>query len=292
MLFIPALAPLRMSNSDDRDLSDHGLGDRGLGDRDVDWDGVVATIEEFLEEHREAAGADGYVLGVSGGLDSAVAAVLAAEAVGSENVTGMVLPGAPSGAENMDDARELIDDLGIGYREADIQPLVEECRRAIPEDLDKLAVGNVRARTRMVLLYEQANAANELVIGPDNRSEYLLGYFTKFGDGAADVCPLGDLYKTEVYDLAAQIDLDRKFIEKTPTAELWEGQTDEGEIDASYDTIDTVLHRVVDYGQSVDEVIDATEVDREIVEDLVGMHRRSEHKRMRPPAPGLRQRTD
>ncbi|MFB6097276.1 MAG: NAD+ synthase [Haloferacaceae archaeon] len=277
-----------MSERDEAGLEDRAVDAPGLDGRDVDWDAVADSIRAFLRERRADAGADGYVLGVSGGIDSALAAVLAAAAVGPENVTGMVLPGAPSNAAHMRDARELIDDLGIGYREADIQPLVEQYRRALPGDLDRLTVGNLRARTRMVLLYEQANAANELVIGPDNRSEYLLGYFTKYGDGAADVCPLGDLYKTEVYALAEHVGLDERFLEKTPTAELWEGQTDEGEIGASYAVVDAVLRRVIDRGQSVEEVAAETDVDREVVADLVEMHRASEHKRQRPPTPGLR----
>lgn len=259
-------------------------------DRSIDWDTVVNDIATFMQERLEAAGADGYVLGVSGGLDSALAAKLAVDAVGADAVTGLVLPGAPTSEQNTADARELIDELGIEYSETDIEPLVETTAAATPGELDRLTVGNIRARARMVLLYTRANADNRLVIGPDNRSEYLLGYFTKFGDGAADVCPLGDLYKTEAYDLAAHVGLDDRFIEKTPTAELWEGQTDEGEIGASYEVIDAVLRRVVEGTETITDVVadDAVDADEGTVRDLVAMHRQSEHKRTRPPTPGLR----
>jgi NAD+ synthase len=259
-------------------------------DTAVDWDTVVVEIVDFLQERIEAAGAEGYVLGVSGGLDSALAATLAVEAVGADDVTGLVLPGAPTHEQNTADARELVEQLGIAYSETDIEPLVDTTAAAMPDDLDKLTVGNVRARVRMLLLYTRANAENLLVIGPDNRSEYLLGYFTKYGDGAADVCPLGDLYKTEVYDLADHIGLDERFVEKTPTAELWEGQTDEEEIGAPYEVIDPVLRRVVEGPETVSDVVadDAVDVDQETAERLVAMHRESEHKRTRPPTPGLR----
>jgi NAD+ synthase len=264
--------------------------DMATVDRPIDWGAVVEEITAFLRERLDAAGADGYVLGVSGGVDSALAARLAVDAVGPDAVTGLVLPGAPTSDRNTADARDLIDRLGIACGEAGIEPLVEETVAATPGELDRLTVGNVRARARMILLYTRANAENLLVIGPDNRSEYLLGYFTKYGDGAADVRPLGDLYKTEVYDLAAHVDLDDRFLEKAPTAELWEGQTDEDEIGAPYEVVDAVLRRVVEGSETVTDVAadDALDVDEETARGLVEMHRRSEHKRSRPPTPGLR----
>jgi NAD+ synthase len=264
-----------------------GTADADLAER-VEPDTAAAHVRRFLRAKREETGADGYVLGVSGGLDSAVAAHLAVGAVGAERLTGMVLPGAPSSEANMADARGLCASLGIETIEASIEEAVAEFRGMLPSDLGKLAVGNVRARVRAVALYERANAATELVVGPDNRSEYLLGYFTKYGDGAADVRPLGDLYKTEVYDLAEHLGVDEQFIEKTPTAELWAGQTDEGEIGAGYGVIDTVLSRVVDGEESVEDVVTGSGVDRETAERLLAMYQESQHKRSRPPTPGLR----
>ncbi|MFB6072213.1 MAG: NAD+ synthase [Halobacterium sp.] len=255
---------------------------------DVDLADAESEIRSFLADYLADSGADGYVVGVSGGLDSAVAAHVLVDAVGTDRVTGLVLPGAPSDPENMADARDLCADLGIEYRETDIQPVVEAVTAAADRDLSKEAVGNVRARVRMVLLYQAANADDLLVVGPDNRSEVLLGYFTKYGDGAADVAPLADLYKTEVYEFARRVGVADAIVEKTPTAELWEGQTDPGELGASYEVIDDVLAAYVDEGRDVDGVVAATDVDRDLVERFVDMHESSAHKRERPPTPGLR----
>lgn len=173
----------------------------------VDAEEATERVRAFYREQLEATRAGGYVVGVSGGLDSAVAVTLAAQAVGSDAVTGMVMPGEPSDPEHMADARELVDELGIEGRDVDIAPLVDGFQAATPYEAGRVAMGNVRARVRMVLAYLETNVSGGLVVGPDNRSEYLLGYFTKYGDGAADVRPLADLYKTEVYDLARAIDL-------------------------------------------------------------------------------------
>ncbi|MFB6236550.1 MAG: NAD+ synthase [Halopenitus sp.] len=246
------------------------------------------AVVEFLRTYLSKSGADGYVLGISGGLDSAVAATLAVEAVGPSRVTGIVMPGEPSDPENMADARKLCAALDIDHYEIDIAPLVEDFSDAIPHDLDTVALGNVRARTRMVLWYADANAEDRLVLGADNRAEVLLGYFTKHGDNGVDVSALGDLYKTEVASLAQYIDLSSRFIEKTPTAGLWEGQTDEGEIGVRYAVVDDVLRHVVDRGHSIDETVTKTGYDREDVERVVELHRDSEHKRSPPESPGLR----
>ncbi|WP_430504268.1 NAD+ synthase [Haloparvum sp. PAK95] len=246
------------------------------------------AIVEFLRTYLSKSDADGYVLGISGGLDSAVAATLAVEAVGPSRVTGIVMPGEPSDPENMADARKLCAALDIDHYEVDIAPLVEGFSDAIPYDLEKVGLGNVRARTRMVLWYADANANDRLVLGADNRAEVLLGYFTKHGDNGVDVSALGDLYKTEVAALARYVDLSDRFIEKTPTAGLWEGQTDEGEIGVRYAVVDDVLRHVVDRGHSISETVAKTGYDREAVERVVELHRASEHKRSPPESPGLR----
>jgi len=254
----------------------------------MDYARVESRVHEFLRERLDAADADGYVLGVSGGLDSAVGVRVAADAIGAENVTGLVLPGDPSSPENMRDARERCDSLGVDYHEADISDLVARFRDGLPHDFSETTTGNVRARARMVFCYEEANATNSLVLGADNRSEYELGYFTKYGDGAVDVAPFADLYKTELYEFAEYLGLPEAFVEKTPTAELWEGQTDEGELGAPYEVIDAVLRRYLDRDRSVDEIAADVDADRDTVERLVGLHEATEHKRRRPPTPGLR----
>ncbi|MFB6160317.1 MAG: NAD+ synthase [Haloferacaceae archaeon] len=249
----------------------------------VDVPAAVATMRRFLDERLEAADADGYVLGVSGGLDSTVAAHLAVDAVGAERVVGMVMPDEPNLERNMRDARALCDDLGVERREADIRDVVSAVLDAVPYDPGRVATGNVRARTRMVLEYLEANHGDRLVLGAGNRSERALGYFTKYGDGAVDVQPMGDLYKTEVVAVARHLGVDERFVEKQPTAGLWPGQTDEGELEASYDTIDRVLKRLVDGGQPAEAVAAETGVDLELVRRFERMWRSSEHKRRRPP---------
>ncbi|WP_435096608.1 NAD+ synthase [Halarchaeum sp. P4] len=248
---------------------------------------AVESARAFLRDYCERVGAEGYVVGVSGGLDSAVGATLAAEAVGPENVRGLVLPGAPSDPENMRDARELCESLGIEWAEESIEGQVAAFREA-DATLDTEAVGNVRARVRMVRLYAAANQHEMLVLGPDNRSEYLLGYFTKYGDGAVDVAPLCDCYKTEVVALARYLDLDSRFVEKEPTAGLWAGQTDREELGAPYSEIDPVLRCLVDDGLGVEATAARVAADRETVERLAELHESSAHKRREPPTPGLR----
>jgi NAD+ synthase len=255
---------------------------------DLNLDAAADDIRSFLADYLADSGAAGYVVGVSGGLDSALAVHLLADAVGPDRVTGLILPADPSDPQNIADARELCEDLGVEYRETDIQPLVDDVTAAYHGDLPKTAYGNAQARVRMTLLFQAANAEDLLVVGPNNRSELLLGYFTKYGDGAADVAPLADLYKTEVFDLARRVGVPDHIVEKTPTAELWAGQTDPGELGATYETIDPILRAYVDDDRAVSDVVDRTGADRDLVEQFVELYETSQHKRERPPKPGIR----
>lgn len=254
---------------------------------DVDIDRAIDRMIEFLIDKLEETGSEGYVLGVSGGLDSAVAATLAVEAVGSDAVTAMILPGTPSDDDNMRDARELSADLEITSRERSIVPVVEQFQKRTPYEAEQLAIGNTRARTRMVFEYMEANVNDLLVLGTSNKSELLLGYFTKYGDGGVDLRPMADLYKTEMRTDARELDIDETFVEKSPTAELWEGQTDEGELGASYETVDAVLKALVEAERSVEETAERTGVSVEEVRRFQQMRQRSEHKRSPPPFPEL-----
>lgn len=254
----------------------------------MDYEKVVDEIHEFLQNYLEETGADGYVIGVSGGLDSSVTAKLAVDAVGPEKVYAWVMPAASSDPENMKDARELCQNLGLNFREVDIQEAVDDFTETVPIDTGETTEGNVQARVRMIYEYMDANENNLLVLGAGNKTEIKIGYFTKYGDGAVDVRPIADLYKTEVKELAEYIGLDRKFIEKQPTAGLWEGQTDEGELGATYSTIDTIMEKILERGLSVEEISEETGIEEEKVKRFKEMYEKSGHKRKEPPYPELR----
>ncbi len=254
----------------------------------VDIRAARGRIEDFLHDYLADSGADGYVIGVSGGLDSAVTLQLAVDAVGPEQVHALVMPGDTSQAENVTDARRLCDDLGVDTEEIEIGDIVDQFTAAAPFDPGEVAAGNTAVRTRMVLLYMAANHEDRLVLGTSNRTELLVGYFTKWGDQAADVRAIADLYKTEVRELAREMGLPDTFVEKAPTAGMWQGQTDEDELGAPYDTIDQVLQRYVDRSQAVDEIAADTGVDRETVEHVVSLHEDAAHKRGPVPQPDLR----
>ena len=253
----------------------------------MDYSRVVDEVKHFLTKKLEETGAEGYVIGLSGGIDSAVTAKLAVEAVGHDNVNGWVMPGDPSNPENMEDARNLCEDLGISYREISIESTVKEFEDVAPFEISKETLGNVRARTRMIYEYIDANENNLLVLGTGNRSELLIGYFTKYGDAATDISPIADLYKTEVRDIAEHIGLNRKFIEKEPSAGLWDDHSDKDEIGLSYDKIDLILKQLVDQEKSVKEIADG-DIAREEVERINEMHQDSSHKRSMSEILGLR----
>jgi len=245
----------------------------------MDTEHVQKEAQEFLEQKVDEAGAEGLVVGLSGGIDSATCLKLAVNALGKEKVTALIMPGKPSREENIEDARGLAEDLGVETIEIEIEDTLDSFQQGLPFETGKEGLGNVRARTRMVYTYALANEKDLLVLGTGNRTEFLLGYFTKYGDGATDIAPLLDLYKTEVRQLAEHIGLDRRFIEKEPTAGLWEGQTDEEEIGASYEVMDEVLRLLVDQGYSPDRIVEKTGAETETVKDLQRMYKASVHKR-------------
>lgn len=240
---------------------------------------VQKNTQQFLQEKVEQAGAQGLVIGLSGGIDSATCLKLAVNALGKERITAVIMPGKPTQSTNTEDARELAQGLGVETIEIDIEDAVNSFQQDLPFDTGKEGLGNIRARTRMVYIYAVANEKNLLVLGTGNRTEYLLGYFTKYGDGATDIAPLLDLYKTEVKELAEEIGLEQKFIDKKPTAGLWEDQTDEEEIGTDYETMDKVLQLLVGEGKTVQEVVENSSTGKETVENLEKMYQDSEHKR-------------
>ena len=254
--------------------------------QDDELDDVVAHLTDFIERTVEDAGADRAVLGLSGGIDSSAVAYLAVEALGTEALHGLVLPGAVSDEANMSDAERVAEDLGIEYDVVEIDPFVEQLVELFPDiESDQLAVGNARARTRAVINYFVANHEDALVLGTGNRSEALVGYFTKYGDGAVDCNPLGRLYKQQVRQLGRHLGVPAGIAAKKSTAGLWAGQTDEEELGIDYDTLDAVLALHVDGEVSPAATARILDIDRETVERVGTMYRQSAHKRSMPPTP-------
>ncbi|ACJ17260.1 NH3-dependent NAD+ synthetase [Thermococcus onnurineus NA1] len=250
--------------------------------RSLDYDAVIERIVSFIQGKVEEARANGVVVGVSGGIDSATTAYLAVKALGREKVLGLIMPYYENG--DVEDAKLVCENLGIEYKLINIRPIVDEFEKAVGE-LDVKSKGNIMARTRMILLYAHANSRNYLVLGTSNRSELLTGYFTKWGDGASDYAPLINIYKTEVWELAKSLGVPERIIQKKPTAGLWEGQTDEDELGISYRLLDEILWRLIDLKMPKGEIAEELGIPLEKVEYVELLVKRSEHKRRLPLGP-------
>jgi len=250
-----------------------------------------AVIKDFIRQKVEESGAAGVVIGLSGGIDSAVVSVLCASAIGPERVLNLFMPSAKSSKEDARDAEELSLKFGMKFKVIDIEPAVEGFRSMLPElKGDKRLLGNCMARCRMMVLYDLAKLDNRLVMGTSNKSELLVGYFTKFGDGGVDFSPIGDLYKTEVRQLARKIGVPDKFVQKTPSAGLWEGQTDEGELEISYDDLDAILFGI-ENGMDLEDIARRNMIPEDKVERVWKLYTSSVHKRKTPLIPKIGLRT-
>jgi NAD+ synthase len=201
----------------------------------------MGQVEQMIRYAYWNSGCTGIVIGVSGGVDSAVAAAFCCRAVGPDRVLGLSLPSAISNRQDCDDASALCTALGMEHRIISIEPMLAGFRTMPGFTDSRPLLGNMMARVRMTVLYYHANRDNRLVCGTSNRSEYMIGYCTKFGDNAADIQPILHLYKSEVYVMARELGIPEPLMKKTPSAGLWDGQSDEDEIGLSYDQIDTAL---------------------------------------------------
>jgi NAD+ synthase len=244
-------------------------------------------ITSFIQAQLDAAGVDRAVMGLSGGIDSTLTSHLAVEALGRDAVHGLVMPSEVNRAENMSDAERVANDLlGIEYDVVEINPLVDAFLEAYPDAADhQLAVGNLRVRCRAVVNYLVGNHEDAMVLGTGNRSEALVGYFTKYGDGAVDCHPIGTLYKQQVRQLAKHVGVPDDLAEKTASAEMWTGQTDAGEMGMTYETLDSILALHIDGGVPKDATADHIGVPPSAVEQVREMYAASAHKRAVPPAP-------
>ena len=201
---------------------------------------VEKILINFLKDEIGKFGFNKAVLGLSGGIDSAVVAVLLAKALGPSNVLAVKMPYRSSSQDSVSDADILISQLGIHSRQVEITAQVEPYFKNNPE-MNPLRRGNLMARTRMIVLYDTSMAENALVVGTSNKTELLLGYGTQFGDMASALNPIGDLYKTQIFDLARHLQVPATILNKAPSADLWQGQTDEAEMGFTYEAVDQLL---------------------------------------------------
>ena len=243
------------------------------------------TIVEFIKSKVSESKTDGIVVGLSGGIDSTLIAYLACEAVGKDNVFGIVMPSATTPAEDTVHGIEIAQRLGIEYREIAIDSILNEYLCLTKLEEDNLAIGNLKARIRMSIIYYYANAKNYLVSGTGNRSEILIGYFTKHGDGACDMEPIGDLYKSEVYRLSEYLNIQKEIIKKPPRAGLWENQSDEEEIGMGYDLLDQILYLFSEKDMENTRIAERLDISVDDVNMIINKIIRSEHKSKVPEIP-------
>jgi len=235
-------------------------------------------LVEFIRNETRKFGFERVVLGISGGLDSALAATLAAEALGPENVVGLILPYKTSSPESEGHARLLIEQLGIAYDRIDITAMADPLLNFYP-DMSNLRRGNIMARMRMICVFDRSAAEKALVLGTSNKTETLLGYTTWYGDNAASIQPIADLYKTQVRTLARALGVPQPILDKKPSADLWPGQTDEAEMGLEYDIVDQVLYLLVDERIDPEQVV-ARGFSQALVDKTIRTVRNMQFKRM------------
>ena len=214
---------------------------------------ATRILTGFIGDSIAKAGMSRAVVGLSGGIDSAVSAYLSAKALGADNVLALRMPYKTSSASSLSDAEAVIEDLGLPHLTLPITDMADPLIQRFPQ-MSRLRQGNIMARMRMIALYDQSAAWNGLVMGTSNKTEFLLGYSTIYGDSGVALHPIADLYKAQVRQLAGWLGVPRSVIDKPPSADLWVGQTDEDELGFSYDEADQVLFLLVDERYTVDEV--------------------------------------
>ena len=242
-------------------------------------------IVNFIKTKVAEANSDGIVIGLSGGIDSTLVAYLACEAVGSENVFGIIMPSTTTPTDDKLHGIRIAQELGIRHKEIGIDSILNEYLLLTQLEDNTLAIGNLKARIRMSIIYYYANAKNYLVSGTGNKTEILIGYFTKYGDGACDIEPIGDLYKHDVYSLAEYLNVPPEIIKKPPRAGLWNNQTDEDEIGMSYEMIDQILYLYGEKNNEISEIAGKLDIQKDDVDMIISKVIRSRHKSEVPQYP-------
>jgi NAD+ synthase len=258
-------------------------------DLTVNSDLAQQILTGFIHSELTRVGYSRAVVALSGGVDSAVSCFLAAEALGPENVLALRMPYKTSSPDSLSHAQLVIDKLGIPSKTIEITSMVDPLIAQTPPDAH-VRHGNIMARMRMIVLYDQSEDFKGLVIGTSNKTEILLGYSTQFGDSACAINPVGDLYKTQLRQLAAELGVPAPIIEKPPSADLWVGQTDEGELGFTYADVDQLLYLLIDQRFSPDECIKEG-FDQNFVKTVVSRIQRYHYKRIMPPIAKLSNRT-
>jgi NAD+ synthase len=250
---------------------------------------AVKILTAFIRDELAKFGFHKGVLGLSGGLDSSVCAALAVQALGPANVLGLMMPYGTSFTADLEDASLLAGRLGIATETIDIQPMVDAYFGRRPTD-DRVRRGNKMARERMSILYDVSARDHSLILGTSNKTELLIGYGTIHGDMACAINPMGDLYKTQVRQLAAHLDLPERIRAKKPTAGLWAGQTDEAELGLTYAEIDEILFKLVDERERREALL-AAGAEAKKVDRVLALIKGSEFKRQLPPIAKISTRT-
>ena len=246
----------------------------------LDWELCTKVLTGFIHSEVRRAGFHRVIVGVSGGVDSSLSVTLAAAAMGSDNVWGVCMPYKTSSPESIVHARLMAERLGINFLQVDITPQIDAYFAAFP-DADHIRRGNKMARERMTVLYDHSARLGALVLGTSNKTELLLGYGTLYGDMASALNPIGDLYKTQVRWLARHLDVPAEIVEKTPSADLWAGQTDEEELGFTYEAVDQLLYYMVDRRYELPDLVELG-FDAHFVQAVFRRVQSSQYKR-RPP---------
>jgi NAD+ synthase len=248
---------------------------------DMDWQDAESKLIRFIKDYVEKANVKGIVLGLSGGIDSCTTAALSANAVGGNYVHGLMLPERETrNGIDIRHANLIVKRFKLKSQLCDITPALEAFYRSIPifDPSEKVCKGNIKARTRMIYLYYYANKLNLIVCGSSDKSETMMGYFTKWGDVAADISPIMDLYKTQVRKLAQHLGVPKQIIEKPPSPALWPGQTAEGELGIRYETLDLILYGL-EHFMTTSEIAEQLKLKEQLVEKVKQRWISAEHKR-------------
>jgi len=260
---------------------------------ELDLAEVEKRIKRFIKEYVENAEADGIVLGMSGGIDSGTVAAISSLSIGGDKVTGLMLPERETfDSKDINDAKIVAEKFGLKTTVCDITPTLEGFYKTIPifDRTEKLCKGNIKARTRMIYLYYYANKLNMIVCGSSDKSETMMGYFTKWGDVAADISPLMDLYKTQVRKLALHIGISPELAAKPSTPALWPNQLAETELGIKYETLDLILYGLERF-MTTEEIAQQISVKKPLVEKVKSRWLAVEHKRRLPLTPKVEYRT-